>query len=114
MNWSSVQFSPAVIYRFRQHQFEGPLSLTPHAGGGLSIVHYTFDASDPLLDPFDVNNTNVGLLFFGGVELSSGTYRPGRQRRADNQHQRRRRYRLDGGRRVRRGGTLVFLVRTQR
>ena len=69
MNWSSVQFSPAVIYRFRQHQFEGPLSLTPHAGGGLSIVHYSFDASDPLLDPFDVNNTNVGLLFFGGVEL---------------------------------------------
>ena len=69
VNWSSVQFSPAVIYRFRQHQFEGPLSLTPHAGGGLSIVHYSFDESDPLLDPFDVDNTNVGLLFFGGVEL---------------------------------------------
>ena len=69
VNWSSVQFSPAVIYRFRQHQFEGPLSLTPHAGGGLSIVHYSFDESDPLLDPFDVDDTNVGLLFFGGVEL---------------------------------------------
>jgi hypothetical protein len=69
VNWSSVQFSPAVIYRFRQHQFEGPLSLTPHAGGGLSIVHYSFDESDPLLDPFDVDDTSVGLLFFGGVEL---------------------------------------------
>ena len=69
VTWSSVQFSPAVIYRFRQHQFEGPLSLTPHAGGGLSIVHYSFDESDPLLDPFGVDDTNVGLLFFGGVEL---------------------------------------------
>jgi hypothetical protein len=69
MDWSSVQFSPGVIYRFQRYQFEAPLSLTPHAGGGLSIVHYGFDENDPLLDPFDVDDTNVGLMFFGGVEL---------------------------------------------
>jgi hypothetical protein len=70
VDWSSVQFAPAVMYRFRNYQFEAPLSLTPHAGGGLSIVHYGYDTNDdPLFEPFAVDDTDVGLLFFGGVEL---------------------------------------------
>jgi hypothetical protein len=69
VDWSSVQFAPAVMYRFQRYQFEAPLSLTPHAGGGLSIVHYSFDQDDPLLDPFGVDDTDIGLQLFGGVEL---------------------------------------------
>jgi hypothetical protein len=70
VSWSSVQFAPAVMYRFRGYQFEAPVSLTPHAGGGLSIVHYNFNQDvDPLLDPFDVDETDIGALFFGGVEV---------------------------------------------
>jgi hypothetical protein len=70
VSWSSIQFAPAVMYRFRGYQFEAPLRLTPHAGGGLSIVHYNFNEDvDPLLEPFDADDTEIGALFFGGVEL---------------------------------------------
>jgi hypothetical protein len=38
-DWSGVQFSPAVIYRFIEQKFNAPLSLTPYAGAGLSFIH---------------------------------------------------------------------------
>jgi hypothetical protein len=66
VDWSSVQFAPSAIYRFREHQFEGPVSLTPYAGAGLTFLH--FDLDDDFFDE-DEDDTEVGLLLYGGVEL---------------------------------------------
>lgn len=69
-DWSSVQFSPAVIYRFVERKFEAPLSLVPYAGGGLSFIHSNFgDDEDFFEDVLDADATSVGVLLFGGVEL---------------------------------------------
>lgn len=88
-DFSSTRSSPAVIYRFREIVFEAPITLTPYAGGGISIIRSSFD------DDFDVEdfcleddelceeifediedetddsrtNTSTGVLLFGGVEL---------------------------------------------
>jgi hypothetical protein len=69
-DFSSVQFAPAVIYRFPERTFDAPLSLTPYAGGGLSFIHTSFDDEDQIFGPnFDPDDTDVGVLLFGGVEL---------------------------------------------
>jgi hypothetical protein len=68
-DWSSVQFSPAVIYRFVEQKFNGPVSLTPYAGAGLSFIHSNFGDDDDLFEALDLDDTNVGVLLFGGVEL---------------------------------------------
>jgi hypothetical protein len=70
-DWSSVQFSPAVIYRFVERKFEAPLSLVPYAGGGLNFIHSNFDDEDEdfFEDFLDADRTSLGVLLFGGVEL---------------------------------------------
>jgi hypothetical protein len=65
-DFNSVRFSPAVIYRFIEQKFNGPVSLTPYAGGGLSFVHSNFD-EDVL--GLGLDDTSAGVLLFGGVEL---------------------------------------------
>jgi hypothetical protein len=65
-NFDSVRFSPSVIYRFVEQKFNGPVSLTPYAGGGLSFVHSNFDQT---VFPASVDDTSAGVLLFGGVEL---------------------------------------------
>lgn len=65
-DWSSTQFSPAVIYRFVERTFEAPLTLTPYAGGGLNFIHSNFDDA---FVPVDEDDTSVGVLLFGGAEL---------------------------------------------
>jgi hypothetical protein len=69
--WSTVHFRPAVIYRFVEHDFDAPISLVPYAGGGLSFIHNNFEIEDE--DFFDdvlgVDDTSVGALLFGGVEI---------------------------------------------
>jgi hypothetical protein len=63
---SSVVFSASAIYRFVEQRFDAPVSLTPYAGAGLSFVNSNLD-DDDFPDPFD--DTSVGVLLFGGVEL---------------------------------------------
>jgi hypothetical protein len=65
-DFHSVRFSPSVLYRFIEQKFNGPVSLTPYAGAGLSFVHSNFDDSG--LFP-DVDDTSLGVLLYGGVEL---------------------------------------------
>ena len=69
--WTSVQFSPSVMYRFVERRFEAPIVLTPYGGAGLSFVHNNFRAEDEAFfqDVLQVDDTNVGVLLFGGVEL---------------------------------------------
>jgi hypothetical protein len=67
--YRSIQFNPAVIYRFVEQQFDAPVSLTPYAGAGLSFVTTSFGDDDPLFDALDGDDTSVGVLLFGGVEL---------------------------------------------
>jgi hypothetical protein len=62
---NSVRFSPSVLYRFVEQKFNGPVSLTPYVGGGLSFVHSNFD--EDVFGPID--DTSVGVLLYGGVEL---------------------------------------------
>ena len=62
---NSVRFSPSVLYRFVEQKFNGPVSLTPYVGAGLSFVHSKFDE-----DVFgSIDDTSVGVLLYGGVEL---------------------------------------------
>jgi hypothetical protein len=63
---TTIRFSPAAIYRWYEYKFNGPVSLTPYAGGGLNFVSYKFD--EDVFGP-GFNDTNVGILLFGGVEL---------------------------------------------
>jgi hypothetical protein len=64
-DFHSVRFSPSVLYRFVEQKFNGPVSLTPYAGAGLSFVHSNFDE-----DIFgDLDDTSLGVLLYGGVEL---------------------------------------------
>lgn len=64
-DFSTVRFSPSVIYRWIQYEFDGPVSLTPYLGAGLSFIHTDFDE-----DFFgDADDTSAGVLLFGGVEL---------------------------------------------
>jgi hypothetical protein len=65
-NITAVRFSPAVLYRWYEYKFNGPVSLTPYGGGGLNFVTAKFD--EEVFGP-DLNDTNVGILLFGGVEL---------------------------------------------
>jgi hypothetical protein len=65
-DFNSVRFSPSVIYRFIEQKFNGPVSLTPYAGGGLSFVHSKFDE---VMFGTGFNDTSAGVLLFGGVEL---------------------------------------------
>jgi hypothetical protein len=62
----AIRFSPAAIYRWYEYKFNGPVSLTPYAGAGLNFVSYKFD--EDVFGP-GLNDTNVGILLFGGVEL---------------------------------------------
>jgi hypothetical protein len=66
-DWSGLQFSPAAIYRFVEQKFNSPVSLTPYAGAGLSFIHSSFEEDDD--EELDFNDTNVGVLLFGGVEI---------------------------------------------
>ena len=64
-DFHSVRFSPSVLYRFVEQKFNGPVSLTPYAGAGLSFVHSNFDE-----DVFaNLDDTSLGVLLYGGVEL---------------------------------------------
>src|SRR4029079_4006895 len=65
-DFNSVRFSPSVLYRFIEHKFNGPVSLTPYAGGGLSFVHSNFDE---VVFGSGLDDTSLGVLLFGGVEL---------------------------------------------
>lgn len=73
-DFSTVRFSPSVIYRFVEIKFDSPVSITPYVGGGLAFVHSRFD--DDFRDEFDDifdedldDDTDVGVLVFGGVEF---------------------------------------------
>ena len=66
-DFSSTQYSPAIIYRFTRKSFEAPLSLRPYVGGGVSIVRSSFD------DDFfgeEFSDSSTGLLAFGGVQIT--------------------------------------------
>ncbi len=66
---SSLVFSASAIYRFVEQRFDVPVSLTPYAGAGLSFVNSNIDDDDfPFPDP-SFDDTSVGVLLFGGVEL---------------------------------------------
>lgn len=65
LDFDTVRFSPAVIYRFVEYRFNGPVSLTPYLGAGLSFIHSSFGDEFPVLE----DDTSVGVLLFGGVEL---------------------------------------------
>ncbi len=65
-DFNSVRFSPSVLYRFIEYKFNGPVSLTPYVGGGLSFVHSNFDEA---IFPSGLDDTSAGVLLFGGVEL---------------------------------------------
>ena len=62
----AVRFSPSAIYRWYEYKFNGPVSLTPYAGAGLSFLRTKFD--EDVYGPGH-NDTNLGLLLYGGVEL---------------------------------------------
>lgn len=64
-DFDTVRFTPSVMYRFIEYKFDGPVSLTPYVGGGLSFVHSDFDE-----DIFgNMDDTTLGVLLFGGVEI---------------------------------------------
>ena len=65
-DFSTTRFSPSVIYRFIEYKFNGPVSLTPYVGAGLSFIHSDFDEDN---FPLDLDDTSVGVLLYGGVEL---------------------------------------------
>jgi hypothetical protein len=65
-DFDSVRFAPSVIYRFVEQKFNGPVSLTPYAGGGLSFVHSNFDEA---IFGTSTDDTSLGVLLFGGVEI---------------------------------------------
>jgi hypothetical protein len=65
-NFDSVRFAPSVIYRFVEQKFNGPVSLMPYAGGGLSFVHSNFDEA---VFGTGTDDTSLGVLLFGGVEI---------------------------------------------
>jgi hypothetical protein len=67
--WSAIQFSPSVIYRFRDHKFEGPARIMPYVGAGLSFVHSYFGDDLDLFETLVPDDTSVGVLLLGGVEL---------------------------------------------
>ncbi|HEX5107199.1 MAG TPA: hypothetical protein VFV95_02075 [Vicinamibacterales bacterium] len=69
LEWSGIQFQPSAIYRFVDQKLNGP-TLIPYAGGGLNFVHSFIDEEDePFFEPLDLDDTTVGVLLFGGVEL---------------------------------------------
>ena len=68
--WSSLQISPAVIYRFVEQKLDAPISLTPYAGGGLSFFNADFDDEDVFFEEvLGLDDSNVGVFVFGGVEI---------------------------------------------
>jgi len=66
---SSVQFMPSVIYRFVEYRFETPVSLVPVVGAGLSFIHSRFGDNGPFFMSLGVDDTDIGVMVFGGVEL---------------------------------------------
>jgi hypothetical protein len=69
LDWSGIQFQPSVVYRFIDQKFSGPATLTPYAGGGLNFVHSFFGDDEALFEGLGLDETTVGVLIFGGVEL---------------------------------------------
>ena len=69
--WTTIQFAPSAIYRFAEQTFNAPVSLTPYAGAGLSFLHNNFDDDDEdfFQDILDVDDTDVGVILYGGVEV---------------------------------------------
>ena len=71
--WSSLQFSPAVIYRFVEQKLDGPVSLTPYAGGGLSFIQRRLRRRRRFFEEvLGLDDTSVGVFLFGGVEIFFG------------------------------------------
>ena len=68
-DFNALRFSPSVLYRFREYQFEAPLSLTPYAGIGLSFIHSSIDDDGFFDGILEDDDTTVGVLLYGGVEL---------------------------------------------
>jgi len=72
IDWSAIQFSPSAIYRFQDAKFQGPYTLTPYAGGGMSFIHTYADNPPAILVPLLPDDTSLGVLVYGGGELSFG------------------------------------------
>jgi hypothetical protein len=70
VDWSAIQFAPSAIYRFADAKFEGPYHLTPYAGLGLSFIHSYSDQNPDLLEAVSPDDTSLGMLLYGGAELS--------------------------------------------
>jgi len=69
LDWKGIQFQPSVIYRFIDTKLSGPATLTPYAGGGLNFVHSYFGEDEEFFTALGLEDTTVGVLLFGGVEL---------------------------------------------
>ena len=69
LDWKGIQFQPSVIYRFIDKKFNGPASLTPYAGGGMNFVHSYFGEDEAFFNALALDDTTLGVLLFGGVEL---------------------------------------------
>jgi hypothetical protein len=65
-DYSTIQFSPSVLYRFIEQRANAPFSLVPYAGAGLSFIHTDFEG-DPFFE--EIDDTSVGVLLYGGVEF---------------------------------------------
>ena len=68
-SWSAIQFAPSAIYRFSDQKFAGPAHLTPYVGAGLSFVHVEFGETQDFFESLVPDDTSVGILLYGGVEL---------------------------------------------
>ena len=69
LDWKGIQFQPSVIYRFIDKKFNGPATLTPYAGGGMNFVHSFFGEDEEIFNALALDDTTLGVLLFGGVEL---------------------------------------------
>ena len=63
VSYSSTQFTPAVLYEFPLIKVNGPVSLRPFAGGGVSIITSSFSYLN------NSSTTDTGVLVLGGVEV---------------------------------------------
>jgi hypothetical protein len=71
-DFTTVQFSPSVIYRLKEYKLDAPLTLQPYVGGGLSIIRSSFPTFFIGADGLPVtsdSDTSVGALLYGGVEF---------------------------------------------
>jgi hypothetical protein len=69
LDWSAFQFSPSAIYRFPERRFQNPARLVPYAGVGMSFIHTYLDDEDDAFTGLFPDDTSVGLLLQGGVEI---------------------------------------------